>query len=151
MASAAPNSLRISSRPVHSCIRCSDRKVKCDRQSPCSACVKHSVDCVYNHNPLHPARKRHRRAQDYALNDRLKHYEALFQELGIDPLLHGISNPLADAVPVPQAPQLQIASSPSIESESHQYIMKTQIVHGQERSKFDDKSVPSRFFRPYIR
>lgn len=141
MASKTPNSLRTSSRPVYSCIRCSDRKVKCNRQNPCSACVKHNVDCVYNHNPSHPARKKHKRAQDSALVDRLKQYELLFQELGIDPDLRGKSTVAVKAVPVPEAPQLQIASSPSIQSESGQCVNKTKIVHDQGRSKLVEKSV----------
>jgi hypothetical protein len=150
MASATPTSLRMSSRPIYSCVRCSDRKVKCDRQNPCAACVKHNVDCIYNHNPSHLARKRHRQAQDYALIDRLKHYEVLLQELGIDPELRGKATPTAEAAPLPQASQLQNPSTSSVESEPSQYINKTQIIHGQGRSKFVDKSVASKFVQPYV-
>jgi len=126
---------------VYSCIRCSDRKVKCDRQSPCGACVKHNVDCIYSYHPSHPARKKHRRGQDHALIDRLKHYENLLQERGIDPELRGKSTPPMEAVPVAHTPRSQSTSSPSVEPEPNQRINKTQIVHGQGHSKFVDKSV----------
>ncbi|KAB5559631.1 fungal-specific transcription factor domain-containing protein [Coniochaeta sp. 2T2.1] len=75
-----PNGL---SRPTFACIRCAERKVKCDRQRPCSACVNHKVDCVFQ--PPRPPRKRHNHAREQILSDRLKYYEALLQQQGIDP------------------------------------------------------------------
>jgi hypothetical protein len=57
--------------------------VKCDRQQPCGACVKHNVDCLFN--PIQPPRKRHKRVKVNALTEKLKQYEKLLQERGIDP------------------------------------------------------------------
>ena len=142
MATTASLSSNIPSRPIYSCIRCADRKVKCDRQKPCGACVKHNVDCVFN--PSQPPRKRHKRVKDQILTDRLKYYEALLQEQGIDPSKlpdtpDSVPRPrLSYTVPVvPIEFQLQTASS--IESEPSRCISKTQVVHGQGRFKFVDK------------
>ena len=39
-------------RPVVSCLRCREKKLKCDRVDPCENCVKAgSVDCAYNQHP----------------------------------------------------------------------------------------------------
>jgi Fungal Zn(2)-Cys(6) binuclear cluster domain len=77
-------SLKImSARPIYSCQRCAGRKVKCDRQNPCSACVKHKVECVYQ--TLQSLEKRPKRVKYQILVDRIRHYEALLQAHGIDP------------------------------------------------------------------
>lgn len=78
-----PGGSRTSSRPTFSCIRCIDRKVKCDRQQPCTACSKHKVECVFN--PVTPSRKRQKRAKDQVLEDRLHRYETLLAKQGIGP------------------------------------------------------------------
>ena len=136
---AAPTS----SRPTYSCVRCAERKVKCDRQKPCSACVKHSVDCVFNINQ--PPRKRHKRVQ--ILTDRLKHYEALLQEQGIDAnQLPDTPNSGHDRVPndaaPAAAPEMQLQTPSSIDSDPAQHparYQKSQVVYGQGRSKFVEK------------
>ena len=138
-----PTPSSLSSRPTYSCVRCSDRKVKCDRQSPCSACVKHNAQCVFR--PPHPPRKRHKRVKDDILNDRLKRYEALLQEQGIDPTgLPDISEPeqahkpsrTGDAV---AEDSLQLPTPMSSTSEPDRSITKTQLLHDQGRWKFVDK------------
>ena len=81
-ATAARSGGRLS-RPAYSCIRCSDRKVKCDRQNPCSGCTKHNVICEFR--PL-PPRKPVKRAKDEkVLRERLRRYEQLLAEQGINP------------------------------------------------------------------
>ena len=142
MTTVASSFTSIPSRPTYSCIRCADRKVKCDRQRPCSACVKHNVDCVFN--LLQPPRKRHKRVKDKILTDRLRRYEALLHEHGIDPSKlpdtldsespHRSSHKVAV---VPKEFQSQTLSS--IESEPSRCINKTQVVHGQGRFKFVNK------------
>ena len=142
MTTTLASSSNMASRPAQSCVRCADRKVKCDRQRPCSACVKHNVDCVFN--PLVPPRKRHKRVQNLALMNRLRYYEALLQEQGIDP------SKLADA-PESESPRRptrtvalvsdepQLRTPPFMESELNQIANKIQIIQGQGRSKFVDK------------
>jgi hypothetical protein len=142
MATAISSSSSTPSRPTYSCIRCADRKVKCDRQRPCSACVKHNVDCVFQPPPL--PRKRHKRLKDQILVDRLRYYEALLQEQGVDPTRlqdtpdfeprHRSSHTMAV---VPE--EIQVQTPSSIDSEPTQSINKTQVVHGQGRFKLVNK------------
>lgn len=145
MATAAPPTSSMPNRPNYSCIRCANRKVKCDRQRPCSACTKRNVECVFNASQ--PPRKRQRRVKDQTLTDRLRLYETLLQEQGIDPSKlpdAPESEPCrrsshAEAV-VPETLQMQTPSSIETESlEPNQCIITTQVVHGQGRSKFVDK------------
>lgn len=147
MAAPASPSSTIPPRTTYSCIRCADRKVKCDRQRPCSACVKHNVDCIFN--PQQPPRKRHRRAKDQLLNDRLRHYEAILQKQGIDP------NKLLDSSQASEllsrsnqtaaegSRRIQLQPPSSTESEPSQSTTKTQLVHRQGQFKFVNKWVPS--------
>jgi hypothetical protein len=81
---SSSSTLSAGGRPTYSCTRCADRKVKCDRQRPCSACVKHNAHCIFNSVQL--SRPRHKRVKVKALTDRLRHYEALLQERGIEDL-----------------------------------------------------------------
>jgi hypothetical protein len=81
-ATAISSTINPPSRITFACIRCAERKVKCDRQRPCSACTKHNAECVFNDTK--PTRKRQRRVKVQALADRLNQYEALLQEHGID-------------------------------------------------------------------
>ena len=141
MATAAPpsSSSGVPSRPTYSCIRCADRKVKCDRQKPCSTCVKHNVDCLFH--PPQPLRKRHKRVKDQILTERLRHYEALLQERGIDPSKSpdtpDSESSRASSHTVSAAPtEFQFASF--LESDPR-CINKTQVVHSQGRFKFVDK------------
>lgn len=139
----ATSSSGLSSRPTQACVRCSDRKVKCDRQKPCSACVKHNAECVFV--PLRPPRKRHRRVE--ILTDRLKQYQALLQEKGIDtaklPDIPELQSRPKSGTPIAtnaaDTEELQLHTPTSIQSEPGGSVHKTQMVHGQGRSKFVEK------------
>ncbi|ETS80340.1 hypothetical protein PFICI_07869 [Pestalotiopsis fici W106-1] len=61
---------------VLACVLCQHRKIKCDRNSPCSNCLKAGVTCTPS-TPA-PARKRRRPNQD--LQQRLARCEELLQE-----------------------------------------------------------------------
>ena len=65
-----------------SCIRCFERKVKCDKQSPCSNCVKSKAECVFRVPPA--PRRRKKRPQEEVLVARLKKCEDLLRSKGID-------------------------------------------------------------------
>jgi len=70
---------------ILSCILCQERKIKCDRSSPCSQCVKANVQCV----PASLApRQRRRRFPEKELLERIRLYEGLLQQNDIkfDPL-----------------------------------------------------------------
>ena len=141
---AAPSStsLSVPNRPTFACIRCAERKVKCNRQRPCSACVNHKVDCVFQ--PPRPPQRRNRHVKDQLLIDRLRHYETLLQEQGIDPSKltdtpgsdpRQRSSQIVTVVPK----DFQLQTSSPIESEASGSVSKTQVIHGQGRSMFVDK------------
>lgn len=44
----------------YSCVICYQRKVKCDRQDPCSNCAKSRAECIYRPPPPPRRRKRSR-------------------------------------------------------------------------------------------
>ncbi|KIX96500.1 uncharacterized protein Z520_07766 [Fonsecaea multimorphosa CBS 102226] len=65
-----------------SCIRCFERKVKCDKQSPCTNCVKSKVECIFRIPPA--PRRRKKRTQEDLLLARLKKCEELLKSKGVD-------------------------------------------------------------------
>jgi len=65
----------------HSCILCQQRKVKCDRQKPCSNCVKARVECIPS-VPTAPRRRR-RKFSEQDLATRLKRCEQLLKKHGV--------------------------------------------------------------------
>src|SRR5690349_21422327 len=72
-----------SHRSSFACLRCSERKVKCNRQNPCSACIKHKVQCIFR--APKPPRRQRTPAITEAWEERLRRYETLLRENGIDP------------------------------------------------------------------
>ncbi|KAK2809889.1 hypothetical protein FQN49_008581 [Arthroderma sp. PD_2] len=76
-ADAAPPNLK-----PYACVLCQQRKVRCDRQSPCSGCQKYGVGCIYRPPP--PPRRRKRRSPEDALLARLRKCEELLKGLGVD-------------------------------------------------------------------
>jgi hypothetical protein len=61
---------------VLACVLCQHRKIKCDRNTPCSNCLKANVTCTPS-TPA-PARKRRRPNQD--LQERLARCEELLKQ-----------------------------------------------------------------------
>ncbi|OAR01078.1 hypothetical protein LLEC1_05064 [Akanthomyces lecanii] len=88
-----PNSHR--SPRVLACVLCQHRKIKCDRNTPCSNCVKAGVTCTPS-TPA-PARKRRRPNQD--LQERLARCEELLKQYAT-----GGSPPSTSPNPSPSAP-----------------------------------------------
>ena len=133
-------------RPTLACIRCAKRKVKCDRQRPCSACVNHKVGCVFQPSP--PPPKRHRHVRDQILSERLRYYEQLLQDQGIDPSKlpdtpgfdpRHSSNKDARVV----LERITRQTSSSVESEASGTVSKTHLIYGEGRSAFIDKYICS--------
>ena len=71
------------SRPqrVLACVLCQQRKVKCDRKFPCSNCKKSRTDCV---QATLATRRRRRRFPERVLLERLRTYESLLRQNGIE-------------------------------------------------------------------
>lgn len=65
----------------HSCVLCQQRKVKCDRQKPCSNCIKARAECVPS-APTVPRRRR-RKLSEQDLAARLRRYEHLLKKHGV--------------------------------------------------------------------
>jgi hypothetical protein len=65
----------------HSCILCQQRKVRCDKQKPCSNCIKARAECI----PSAPAgpRRRRRKLTETDLVGRLRRYEHLLKKHGV--------------------------------------------------------------------
>ncbi|KAF5009747.1 hypothetical protein FDECE_4093 [Fusarium decemcellulare] len=61
---------------VLACVLCQQRKIKCDRNFPCSNCIKASVVCT----PSTPAPARKRRRPNQVLQERLTKLEALLDQ-----------------------------------------------------------------------
>ncbi|KAI3328967.1 hypothetical protein HD806DRAFT_530373 [Xylariaceae sp. AK1471] len=66
----------------HSCVLCQQRKVRCDKKKPCSNCVKAGQNCLVV--PPQPPRRRKKRIPERDLVDRLRKYEALMSQHGIE-------------------------------------------------------------------
>ena len=129
---------------AHSCIRCFKRKVRCDKKQPCTACVRHNVDCV----PRAPNIPRliKGRTREEALVRRIQLYEALLRKSGVE-----ISTLSADPSSVTQeasgstselvGPNISHPSSVETSGESENQYRKSQLVHRHGESKYLDKCV----------
>lgn len=98
-----------------SCVRCFDRKVKCTKQIPCTACAKAGVECVFR-QPA-PPRRRKKRTQEELLLARLRRCEDILKFHGISPDSsqgHG-----ADASHDPEQPENEM--SLGLEARSRHY------------------------------
>lgn len=60
---------------------CQQRKVRCDKNKPCSNCVKAGAECRVV--PSQPPRRRKKRLQEKDLLERLRKYETLLAQNGI--------------------------------------------------------------------
>ena len=141
MRPVSPGQSMQSNNATYSCIRCCDRKVKSDKQNPCSACVRHRVQCVVRAPP--PPRRRNRRIVDgSSLEDRIKRYESMLQNLRIDPTIIPQAeqrqvNSTADNIMADESPQMPTPASTT--SETDRSTTTSQLMQGKERSKFVDK------------
>lgn len=64
-----------------SCITCRRRKVKCNKQYPCSNCLKAHIDCIFPAPGRAP--RRPRKPPDGELLARLRRLEGVVQSLGV--------------------------------------------------------------------
>ncbi|KAJ4541261.1 hypothetical protein HRR88_006684 [Exophiala dermatitidis] len=136
-----------SNRPVYSCVRCSDRKVKCDRDYPCGACKKHNVECTYR--PARHSRKRLKLLERDALIDRVQQYEAFIKEQGFHP--EAVSRPgtvLSGDAEETQSPQTDRGSQqpePSLAGpEAREHFSRGQTGSDRQRVHFVDNSLMTR-------
>ena len=97
----SPSSQSWKQQRVLACVRCQQRKVKCDRKFPCANCTASHVLCVPA--TVTPRTRRKRRFPERALLERLRNYEDLLRQNNVkfDPL-H------SDAVGDKQSPDTQV-------------------------------------------
>lgn len=65
-------------RNQHSCVICARRKIRCDKQSPCSSCFKSQAVCTYR-TPV-PSQRHRRRLTQGDLLSRIQELEALLHD-----------------------------------------------------------------------
>lgn len=65
---------------VLACVLCQQRKVKCNRQTPCNHCIKSRVECIPS---TQVTRRRKRRFPEQELLERLHKYEELLRRNNI--------------------------------------------------------------------
>ncbi|KAF2092769.1 mitogen-activated protein kinase [Rhizodiscina lignyota] len=124
------------------CVRCSERKVKCNRQNPCSACTRHKVQCIFR--APKPPRRRRKLSRNELFDERLKRYEVLLLEKGIDPnqvtdTSKSQNHDKSSSAGVPQYVwQFPTASTDSTPQET---VFKPLLLHGQQGTKFVDNSL----------
>ncbi|KAK3944890.1 fungal-specific transcription factor domain-containing protein [Diplogelasinospora grovesii] len=80
----------------HSCVLCQQRKVRCDKQKPCANCVKAQVECRVV--PPQPPRRRKKKPHERDLIERLRKYESLLSQHGVnfDPIADQLRSSSAD-------------------------------------------------------
>ena len=141
MSSASPVQAQASqSSLLLSCVRCFNRKVKCDKKQPqCSACSRHNVECIYRSQQ--PTRRKAKRIREDSLTERLKAYELLLRHNGIDiPPSSNVRE--VDNTDLEHDVQNSQSRSPSVQTpqvEEGQTFTKSVLVHSQDRSVFLDK------------
>jgi hypothetical protein len=71
-----------SSVNVYSCVLCRQRKIKCDKQQPCTSCTTARKECVQS-TPAPPRRRKERvKLTEEQLLRRLRQYETLLKSYG---------------------------------------------------------------------
>ncbi|CAM1508012.1 Fc.00g048600.m01.CDS01 [Cosmosporella sp. VM-42] len=132
-----------SARMQHSCASCRRRKVKCDKKSPCTNCVKHNIACIsVEANRPRPRKKRFPEAELLA---RLRKYEAALTKLGVDPddILRG-EDPGKDSSHLLKNPrqdhEATLSSSPaSLELRGHEAVMgPILLAHNDAQDQVQD-------------
>ena len=135
------------------CVRCAERKVKCDRQDPCHSCVKHNAQCIFR--APKPSRRR-KVVKDALLDERLKRYEAVLVEKGIDPsqvtvdlpspsasaVYYGETKEDSSQVKLPDTGQetaWQLPTPASTTSGQHSTTFEPKLHQGQKGRCFVDK------------
>ncbi|PTB39386.1 hypothetical protein M441DRAFT_437316 [Trichoderma asperellum CBS 433.97] len=124
----------VPSRPTFACVRCAGRKVKCDRNIPCTACVKHGAKCVFQPPP--PPRRRRRPGAAGPSIDRREYPQTRLQAQGHS--LKESSNP-PDSNSRSHLSSQEIRGSQSSSSAPSGSVSKTQVIQGLGQSMLIDK------------
>lgn len=97
LAQAEPEVRNLSDLKPLSCTNCRQRKIKCDKSNPCTACRRSGIDCVFPKRTRVPRERqgsRNYKSRDDELLRRIGKLEVLVEKMGGD-----IHNPLISAEP----------------------------------------------------
>ena len=130
---------------VYSCSRCFERKIRCDKQQPCTACKRsgHEDDCAFR-IPAKPRRNK-KRTQEELLLARLKKCEDLLKANGIT--VAGLSPEDDDAAPEQDASEalrrLELANSPEVQrgsvSKTSEQVFPGRLYQAKGKTTFLEK------------
>jgi hypothetical protein len=129
-----------------SCILCKQRKIRCDRQAPCSACVRAHAQCV-RQSPAPPRRRRKKKDSDLNLEAKIERYEKLLREYRVavpDPESEGDGDSPTRA----QAIESTIESYRNSAAESDKRTKPLRALD-IERGKMITENGRSRYFERY--
>ncbi|KAL2826804.1 fungal-specific transcription factor domain-containing protein [Aspergillus cavernicola] len=82
---------------LRSCITCRRRKVRCDKRSPCSNCVKAAIECIFPPPGRAPRKTKRPPAENVELLSRLRQLESIVEA--------AITNPNGQPAPAPAPSQ----------------------------------------------
>lgn len=124
----------------HSCLPCRQRKVKCDRHTPCSNCVKAGKQCSFI-PPVRGKRKRTKVPKE-GLHAKVRRYEELLRSYGanIEPSEIG-----GDDSDLEAGSQVDVEMAEDTRSES-----KGEIASIAPEERFVTKDGSSRYFDRYV-
>ncbi|KAL4909648.1 fungal-specific transcription factor domain-containing protein [Aspergillus multicolor] len=128
--------LELVAKHLNACNKCAARKVRCDKQEPCSTCQRSGAECIYP-AIVHRPRKRRFQCSHEALLGKLREYEDLLRGAGVpfDPF----------------APSETSAETPNVEPPScdqHRVQDQDQYIDRQSLSQQPDKDHGSDFNFP---
>lgn len=104
-----------------SCVTCRRRKVRCNKENPCSNCVRAGIDCIFPGPGRAP--RRSRKPPDAELLARLKRLEGVVTSLGVEV---GGDGSIRDK-PVPGSPE-QAGKEDAVEREERMQQQKRQSI-----------------------
>lgn len=125
---------------LRSCTVCRQRKIKCDRQQPCSSCSRSGCECVYP-SGRGRAPKRSGRHVDAQLTAKLARMEAIIKRLTSENASPGTTARSAQQDEQPVSPsqppnQQSKSSSPSPPSAASAETQFSHLVLGQKKNYY---------------
>jgi hypothetical protein len=95
-----PDHTNSTSSTRHPCTSCSKKRVKCDRQAPCSRCLTHGQEC--RQPDAQRAPRKPRRAADDSVSRRVAHLEKSLLEMKTAVLNSHTKSAAVESSPTPE-------------------------------------------------
>lgn len=124
----------------HSCLTCRQRKIKCDRRSPCSNCVKAAQQCTFV-APTRGKRKRTKPPRE-GLHAKVRRYEELLRSYGVKIEPTDFDDGDSDSEVVSQPRLLTpVEARTSNEAPCYPLQQKPRFIHKEGSSRYIDRCV----------